>query len=263
MAKEGIRLGSTLVFDKEKEKDIIDLVNTATNQHKLGEILSHLLRIWFETPEKLMEPSNEIIKAIMDMEKYGMTPRRYEFFDEVSKEIEDMKNKVDEIYEMCREMHTLAKFGKRLGLEEKANNMLMAEFMAEKQLTDLCNKLGIDNVNHTFISNKLEDANQKSEDTLEYILTSYDSIINELKSTIFKEIELKVNPLNVEVKSPENISTNNNKSTVSKNVSYEGLVDNNKIETKKTIENDKNTDKDEYIDFGDADMNALDSFIGG
>ena len=38
MAKVEFRLGSTIVFDSEKEQDLIDLVERASKQHKLGEL---------------------------------------------------------------------------------------------------------------------------------------------------------------------------------------------------------------------------------
>lgn len=269
MAKVEFRLGSTIVFDSEKEKDLIDLVERASKQHKLGELLSHLLRMYSETPEKLKEPTNEITKSLVEMSKYGLTPKRYEFFNQVSKEIEDMKCKVDTIYDMCFKMYTLAQFGKRIGLEGKSNNMLMAEFMLEKQLTDLCDKLGIDNVRHTFSSNKLETAQQKSADVLEYILETYDSIVNELKETIFKEIELKVKPLDIEVK-PSVVSesmingndSSNNISALSGNNPTGKVIDNNGVNNQATNEKKEEQSEDEYIDFGNADIEALSNFFG-
>ena len=265
MAKVEFRLGSTMVFDSEKEKDLIDLVDRASKQHKLGALLSHLLRIYSETPEKLIEPTNEISKSIVEMSKYGLTPKRYEFFNQVSKEVEEMKFRVDSMYEMCLKMYTLAQFGKRLGLEGKSTNMLMAEFMMEKQLTELCDKLGIDNIRHTFSSNKLETAKQKSDDTLEYILESYDNIVNELKETMFKEIELKVKASDIDIRHSvpvESSVTENKLTTVSIIDESINVVDDSVADEIYTIENENETIEEEYVDFGNADMSALSSFFG-
>ncbi len=164
-------------------------------------------------------------------------------------------------------VYTLAQFGKRLGLEGKAKNLLMSEFILEKQVNDLCDTLGVDNLNHVFNSNKFEVAKERAEQSLEYIVESYDNIVQELRRNIFKEIELQVKPLELEVNpvelelkglAIENINTTNNEKQYTNNIVKEDRNSN-----KETIEKQDNTDGDEIIDFGNADMDALANFFGG
>ncbi len=91
------RLGSTITLDAEKEKDLIELIDNATRQHKLGELITHLLRVYNEEPEELNKPKEELSKMIINMSKLGLTPKRYEYFNQVAKELEQMKSKIDNI----------------------------------------------------------------------------------------------------------------------------------------------------------------------
>lgn len=260
-----IKLGSTVKLDEEKEKDLIDLVNRATTQHKLGEIIGHLLRIYNENPEELNGNKESLTKLIIEMSDFGLTPNRYKFFNQVTKDVADIKRTVDKIYEMSLKTYTLAQFGKRAGLEGKSNNMLLASFLLERQLTDLCDTLGVNNLNHTFSSNKLEIAQKNADETLEFILESYDNIVEELRKNIFKEVELSVKPLKLDVE-PLKVELDgiavNNVTTKTDNVypistnKQIGNVNGN------TLEQFNNTEDDEIIDFGEADVGALDDFFG-
>lgn len=178
-----VRLGALLQFDPEKEKDILEKVKELSNSRNIGKFIGNLIRIAFDSPE-LYNDISGMGKVLRLMEQYGMTPTRVNFFKQLSKDFETAKKKVDEIYDMAYKAYVLAQAGKRLGLEEKADNCLRATFILERQLTDLCSTLGVDNLNHSFASNKLEDAHERADKTLEYIIESYDGILEELKESM-------------------------------------------------------------------------------
>lgn len=186
--KEGKkRLGPTLKFDPVKEKDILNAIEVLSSGKKLGDLVSHLLRLAFESPE-VYGNGQEVRQLVDKMMEYGMSPTRYNFFNQVSKEMETIKKKVDTIYDMTYKMYTLAQMGKFLGLEEKADNSFRATFLLERQITEICTALGVYNMNHSFLSNKLEDTHQRAETVLEYIIESYDNIVNELKSSMTLQV---------------------------------------------------------------------------
>lgn len=249
------RLGASISFDEEKEADIIKAVQDLTDKHKLGPLISNLLRVYFENPSKFGD-------GLKELERFGISYNRQVYFNNIAKELDEMRRKVNEIYDMNLKLLTLAKFGKHIGLEGKVNNSLMAQFILEKQLKDLSNKLGVDL--GAFNSNKIQEVNKLADDTLEYIIETYDSIVTELRDIIFREIELKFKLSDgVVINADRSIDTNISKVEDKKeslevvNEGNEGSVDKGEFNTF------TEDDDDEYIDFGNADLNALSTFLGG
>lgn len=177
------RLGSQLTFDAEKEKDIIKCIDTLSDSKKLGRLISHLLRLAFESPE-VYGGGREVISLIEKMGDMGVSPTRYNYFEQLSKEVKTMQKRVDDIYEMAYKTYMLAQMGKLLGSSERADNSLRASFILERQISDMCSKLGIDSLNHVFTSNKLEETHSRADKVLEHIIESYDSILAELKESL-------------------------------------------------------------------------------
>lgn len=208
--KEGTkRLGPDLYFDPQKEKDILEAVDYLASKKSLGHLVSHLLRLAFESPE--VYGNGQEVKQLVDkMTEYGMTPTRYNYFMQVSKEMEAMKKKIDTIYDMAYKTYTLAQMGKFLGLEEKSDNCLRATFLLERQVTDLCMSIGVTNLNHMFVSNKLEDTHEKADKVLEFILESYDNIISELKNSL----TINVSGVKQEIDKPSIFDVQNNTKVV-------------------------------------------------
>lgn len=202
MGNYSTRLGCTLSFNEESERDVIKLVEQLQGSRKIGEFVSYLLRIASENPElldKREDGTSEYGSAVKELARLGVTPMRYQYLQAMNKEVDSLKQKIDEIYSMSLKMYTLAQFGKQLGLEKKSDNMLMASFIAEQELTKICKTFGIGSIQSVFASNKLEAAHIRADDTLKYIIETYDGIINEIKNTVFKEIEIKAKPINLEV----------------------------------------------------------------
>ena len=172
-------LHSTLRFDPVRESYIIEAIDRLKSQGKLTDYLNDLFRLAFETPELINTNT-----ALLDMmASYGVSPCAKEFFEEKAKEITEMHHKIDEIYQMCLEMYTLTKFGKSIGLDKKSQNMARAEFMLERQVNEICHKLGIVDKN-VFKSAKIPNIEQQSENILDYIITHYDGIVKEISADV-------------------------------------------------------------------------------
>ena len=214
-----VKMNGNLRFDPIREDYIIEKLDWLRSHNKLSNYINTLLRLSFETPELL----NQNVELLEKLQSYGVSPCAKEFFDEKSKEVTEMHRKVDAIYQMCSEMYTLVKFGKALGLDRKVESTARAEFMLERQITDMCRTLGIADRN-TFQSVKIPNVEEQAAKSLEYIITHYDGIVQEIKADM---------------------------SPVSIPVAYQ--FDNTpKVEVPKAVEQvaDKADDEDEYIDFG-------------
>lgn len=204
MGMKSIRLASMLSFDENQEADIIKLIEAFNASHRMGEFLSNLIRVAVENPEMVVAKDGKydtgaIIKV---MERLGKSPTRHNYMIEANKKLADMQVKVDMIYDMCLKMYTMSELGKQLGFEKKTENMILAQFVAEQQLGQLQKALGADCANVPFAANRLASYKDRAAGTLEYIISCYEPIINELKKELnveIKELEIPVKPLEIPV----------------------------------------------------------------
>lgn len=257
MGTRNIRLGSQLSFDEQQEADIIEALEAMSASHKTGQFLASLIRIAFDCPELMDNNSGKYEKGaiLKAMENSGLSYNRKTFMDQVTKEVDTMKKKVDAMYEIVLKTYMLGQMGKHLGLEQKAENELMAQFIIEKQLKELQDNLGISLTSSLFASNRKQDVEKIANDSLEYIIESYSGIVNELKAIVSSAQAVAVQPV-VQVQQPvvqEVASVENTVVTPVEN------VESPKVETSEAVAED---DTDEIIDFGDADFGALSNFFG-
>ena len=249
MGAYNIRLGSKLSFDEQQEADIIEALESMNASHKSGQFISNLIRIAFDCPEIMDKNSGKYEKGaiIKAMENSGLSYNRQAFMYQVTKEVDAMKKKVDEMYNIVLKTYMLGQIGKHLGLNEKADNELMAQFIVEKQLKELQDSLGISLTSSVFASNKKQDIEKIANDALEYIIESYSGIVNELKGIVSGASAVMMQqPVVQTVIQSEKLNEDN-----------KAVRDN--IEKANTNED---SDNDEIIDFGNADFNALSSFFG-
>lgn len=186
MGTRSIRFGSQLTFDENKEKDIIDTIDTLNSSHKMGQFMSNLIRLAFDNPEILRVGADGLEKQAMlqQVESSGMSVNRQRFMSGVTSEISDMKKKVDEVYNMVFKLYTLALMNKHLEIENKSDNSLRATFVLERQLRQLQDSLGVNIGDAVYESDKVTDVHARAEDCLEYIIEAYDGIIDEMKQAI-------------------------------------------------------------------------------
>lgn len=186
MGTRSIRFGSQLTFDEDKEKDIIDTIDTLNSSHKMGQFMSNLIRLAFDNPEILRVGVDGLEKQAMlqQVESSGMSVSRQRFMSGVTSEISDMKKKVDDVYNMVFKLYTLALMNKHLEIENKSDNSLRATFVLERQLRQLQDSLGVNIGDAVYESDKVTDVHARAEDCLEYIIEAYDGIIDEMKQAI-------------------------------------------------------------------------------
>lgn len=249
MGSSSIRVNTMLSFDEEQEKDIIQVVDGLVSSHRIGQFMSVLIRMAVDNPEILEKGNDKFAEGTLaaQIEKTGLSASRYNFFKAASKEVDDMKAKVDKIYDMVLKTYELALMGKYLGLEEKSKNEILANFVIQKQLKELQDTLGIQLTSSVFASNKAADTEKLAEDMLEYIISSYDNIISQLKENLTVQpvvMQQSVQQIPVQSNSISNVANSNAETHV-------------KVENNNTAEEDN-----EVIDFGSEDLSALANFFG-
>lgn len=255
MGTYNIRLGCQLAFDEQQEADIIKAIEALNSSHKTGQFVSNVLRLAFDCPEIMDKSSGQYEKGavLKAMENSGLSYNRLTFMNQITKEVNTMKQKVDDMYNMVLKTYILAQMGKHLGLEEKADNQLMAQFICEKQLKELQDILGTSLNSSTLASNKKADIEKIANEALEYIIESYSGIVNEIKaitSSVVVQTSNQAISDNTHISSiaetTENVSKDTEKVAENKEIIEESTKDNN---------------DDEYIDFGNADIGALANFF--
>lgn len=95
--------------------------------------------------------------------------------EQTKQQIQELNNKFDKLQEMTLKTYCLLEVGKRLGLEETPKNLILSEFILNKQLKELNNLLGVE-----IRENK--DATKYADDVVEYIINSYDSVLKQVVS---------------------------------------------------------------------------------
>lgn len=250
MGTYNIRLGSQLSFDEQQEADIIKAIESMNASHKSGQFISNLIRIAFDCPE-IMDNNNgkyekgAILKA---MENSGLSYNRQSFIYQVTKEVDNMKKKVDEMYNIILKTYILGQMGKQIGLEEKTENELMAQFIIEKQLKELQDNLGISLTSSVFASNKKQDVKKIADEALEYIIESYSGIVNEIKNIANSIKTVQIQAVQQPIETVQQMDNVNN--SISTDTEQANATDS------------KEDDDNDFIDFGNADFNALCNFFG-
>lgn len=262
MGNYNIRLGCQLSFDEQQEADIIKAIEKLNATHKAGQFMSNIVRLAFDCPDIMDKSSGAYEKGavIKALDEAGIFYSRKNFFDSLTKEVNLMKQKVDKMYEMVLKTYILGQMGKKLGLEEKADNLLMAQFVVEKQLKEIQDLLGITLGSSVLASNKKQEVEKIADNALEYIIESYSGIMNELKN---------IQPVIVQ----NVVGGEQNVQGIASGQNIESIAEtteqtDNKTEQKETEVEAVNTngessaDEDETIDFGNADFSALSNFFG-
>lgn len=258
MGNYNIRLGCQLSFDEQQEADIIKAIEKLNATHKAGQFMSNIVRLAFDCPDIMDKSSGAYEKGavIKALDEAGIFYSRKNFFDSLTKEVNLMKQKVDKMYEMVLKTYILGQMGKKLGLEEKADNLLMAQFVVEKQLKEIQDLLGITLGSSVLASNKKQEVEKIADNALEYIIESYSGIVNELKNMIATQPVI--------VQNVENIASGQSIQSIAETTEQ---TDNKTEKTEAEVEavnnnGESSADEDETIDFGNADFSALSNFFG-
>lgn len=253
-----VKLGATLTFDFEIEKDIVAQVEKLKSQHKLGEFISNALRVVFEHPE-LLE------KEAKSLEDFKLTDNRKLFHEYVEDKIEKTAVKINETYKLAYELHSLAKFNKKFDMYETSKNILASQFTLAKQVEDLKKILGVTTLEQTV---NLHKVNTNIDDVLEYIIMCHGEIVEEIRgnatgrNAYLEKLE-ELNSL---------LDRHKEEAVITENQSNTGKTSDIEASNKKEMEastnvseNNASTEEDEEIDgFGlsdDADLAGLVSVL--
>jgi len=267
MGTHSIRLGSILSFDEDKEKDMIEIMEYLNSTHTTGRFFSNLVRIAFDNPEIIVKSKNGIEKSklLQQMDEVGFSDKRDKFFKNIATDMLEMKKKVDMVYEMSLKTYTLAQMGKHLALEEKSENNLRAEFIIEKQLKDLQDKIGLTLGSTPFTSSKLIETEKKADEILEYIIESYDNILNEIKDKFIQQVPIQQIPIQQVPIQQGQQAIQPVQQTTQQMIQTQQTIQNTGVQVQQQPEQTQEVpeeDDDTIIDFGNADMNALADFFG-
>lgn len=170
MARYDIRLTQVLSLDDKLEADTIKRIEQLRDKKELSGFLTSAVRLAVAHPELL---SNS----------YGPDETRTKFFATLRQDVAEQKKKVDSIYELSRRCYDLALLGKRIGLEGKANQLLRAGFILERQEKELSNLLGDDLGKSVYASDKMDSITERAEQVIEDAIQSYDGVLAELVSS--------------------------------------------------------------------------------
>lgn len=277
MSEYEIKVGVTLQFDAEREKDIIEKVENLIDRRKISEFMTSIIRAVLDKDKAMQMLGSKT-------GEYGISDEREQFFKGIEAEVSKMRHKIDTIFDMASKVYTLAQFGKRLGIEKKADNMIQAQFVLQKQLDELCSTLGISTTGYIYESDRIEAFKTRADDVLEYIIDAYDNIVAEIKSHIsysnatkYQEVGhdgYKSNDSHV-VDSGNNTNKSFNGGESDNTRKQEQIdkttihsinmgIDQNKSSEVLYNKEDDSKEDDEIIDFGAvADFEALAKFVGG
>ena len=174
----------TISFDENKEKDIIKTMEDLADKRQLGVVLSNLIRTAYD--------NNLKNGGLKNVPTSPLSAVRQRFFDKLIKEVQSQDKKIDSIYSMCEDLYGLARANKALGLEGKVDNLMLSQFVMQRQQSRLKEILGEDGAAHLYASDRLLNEREKADKVWEYIAEVYLEMISELKPLLFKEIEIPV-----------------------------------------------------------------------
>lgn len=175
--EQQIKISASLTLDNEKEKDLIDTVERLRDSRQLSNFVTNIVKFALENPSLLDQ-------AHIDSSKILMANSRLQFFEEVKQELYDMDKRIDNLDKMVAKTYELSRFGKKIGLSEKANSNLRAELVLKRHMAELKKSLGYSeydfNRRMENTKNDLETYENKVEEFLEYVIEHYDGIVGEI-----------------------------------------------------------------------------------
>lgn len=203
----------TISFDVDKEADIIEQLEGLADKRQLGSILSNLIRLAYDGSSPTSKSLN--------LNTSTLSPTRQQFFNELSQKVQAQDKRIDEIYSMCEDLYGLARANKAIGLEDKASNLMLSQFVLQRQQDKLKRILGEDNVRRLYESDRLLNESEKADKVWDFIAGVYESMIEELRpihpivpsnQIVQSRVSCNsnLNPPNQNITTPADHFTNNN-----------------------------------------------------
>lgn len=175
--EQQIKISAYITLDNEKEKDLIDTIESLKDNRQLSNFVTNIVKFSLENPLILEQ-------AHIDSSKVLMANSRLKFFEEVKQSLIDMDNKIESIKDLSTKTYELSRLGKKIGLEEKARNELRTQLVLKRHMNELKRSLGYSeyefNRRMSKEESELQTYEDKAEEFLEYVIEHYDGIIQEL-----------------------------------------------------------------------------------
>ena len=165
----------TISFDEDRESDIIKQLEGLADKRQLGIILSNLIRSAYD----------DMGQNIRNLSTPALSPVRQQFFNQLIQEVKEQDKKIDAIYSMCEDLYGLARANKAVGLEGKADNLMLSQFVLQRQQSKLKNLLGESSSVRVYESEKLLREKEKADKVWEYIAEVYEGMITELRPMLY------------------------------------------------------------------------------
>lgn len=261
MSNKSFRIDCNITLDSSKEADIIKVIDKLKSSHKLGQFITHLIQLSINNPELLDNNSYSDGETLKKLSELGISYNRNNFFNYIEKEVASMKDKIDSMYSLVLKTYMLGQMGKTLGIDEKAENELLAQFVIEKQFKEIQEIVGVDLKSDVLASNKLADVKKIGEDTLEYVIESYSGLINELKKLPVQQQE-QVVVVQQPVVQQEQVAVVQQPVVQQTQPVKEVVVQQPVKEVQQSQPTNTEEASDEAINFDNADLLALSNFFG-
>lgn len=175
----------SISFDENKEQDIINWLESLSEKRQIGEVLSNMVKSAFDGDGT----------AFKNMNTTSLSVIRQQFFNEITQEVKAQTNKIDEVYSMCEDLYGLARLNKTVELEAKTDNLMLTQFVLQRQQNQLKQILGVDNVKVPYASDRLLDEKEKAEKVFGFIAEVYESYIAEIQKQValLQNIQIQFN----------------------------------------------------------------------
>lgn len=172
--KKSFRFNVVVEFDVETQRDKVVMVEKVRQSKKTPEFVVAAIGFALDNPE-------EFEKYNSDMKKFGFSETRAKFIELIHKNMENLKKRIETMYEMLVKAITLINFNKMIGMEQKINNLKQATFVAELQHKQLCEILGVNDFSKIYENFKEKKVETLANEILEYIIEHNDNVIQEIK----------------------------------------------------------------------------------
>ena len=132
-----IRAVTKINLDSVREKDIIEEINSLIEHRKFGNYITNLLRFAAEHREDLEELG-------FNKSSRGITDTRRQMIKEHAVELNELKLKIDCIFEIALALKSAFEIGHVTALETQVDNVLAAQIVTQTQVNKLKRALGED-----------------------------------------------------------------------------------------------------------------------
>lgn len=172
-----IKITVNLTLDREKERDMIEQIESLLANRQLSYFVTNLVKFGLENPSLLEQAHIESSKVLM-------ANSRVAFFEDVKSQIKAMNERIEAVEEASAKTYELARLGKKLGLENKSKTDLRAALLLKRHMEELRKGLGYSDYefNERWMRAEKEEINleDKAEELLEFVIEHYDGVVSEI-----------------------------------------------------------------------------------